>query len=178
MIEEGIKLLIRAMDLLQILQDPLYQARCAYFLSIAYLWNGMYDDALKWGVFAAQEYKSLGQYTGDVKRHVAQVEFAKGDYTASLETLVQSLESCMSYGRPVDIAETLEMMGRAWAKLGKKADAQSAYDKAMRYFSTTQPQLGGRGTMRCQMYIRMLGDPTSEPTDDEREALDGYFHDF
>ncbi|KAF5378118.1 hypothetical protein D9615_007542 [Tricholomella constricta] len=175
--EEAADFLTRAREMLQNPSDSRYHARCTYFLSLVYFWDREYDNAQEWGKLAEQEYDRYGQYSGDVTRLVAHVEFAKGDYAGALQTLRRCLESCKSYGRPLDIAQTLEMIGRTWSRMGRQADAQSAYVEAMRYYNTTQTQLGEHGMIRCRMYSRMLEDPLLEPTGEERDALDGYYHD-
>ncbi|KDR74639.1 hypothetical protein GALMADRAFT_227112 [Galerina marginata CBS 339.88] len=69
------------------------------------------------------------------------------------------------------IAQALEMIGRTWARLDRKADAEGAYAEAMRYYGSIQMEQGERDVRRCRFLIRQAEDPLLVPTDEEREAL-------
>ena len=175
---EGIASLTRASEMFQQLQDVPNRAKCLYFLELVYLWDRQYEEGLILGMAAVQEYENLGQYAGDPMLTLGEILFQKGSYPAALETLVRTLAICKSYGRPTDIAQTLEMIGRTHAKMDKEADARAAYVEAMQYHSASHASMGEPGMIRCQFFIRQLENPLLEPTFEERSELQGMHQDF
>ncbi|KAF8069974.1 hypothetical protein FPV67DRAFT_995238 [Lyophyllum atratum] len=176
--EEGIAFLIRARTMFQEHVDPLNHANCSYFLAQVYTWALQFDDALASATSAVEEYKRLGHYAGDATRILGLILFLKGDYSGALKTLIQCLEQNKSYGRPWDIAQTLEYIGRTWTILDQKADAQSAFTEAMKYYGAIQSSMKDHGMLCCQFFIRALEDPLLVPTDAELNSLEGLYVDF
>ena len=175
---EGIASLTRAREMFQKLQDAPNRAKCTCFLEHVHLWMGQYEEALVWGMAAVQECENLGQYSGDPMLTLGRILYQKGSYSAALEVLIRTLAICKSYGRPTDIAQTLEMIGRTHTKMDKKADAQAAYVEAMQYHSASHASMGESGTICCQFFIRQVENPLLEPTDEERFALQRLHPDF
>ncbi|KDR77581.1 hypothetical protein GALMADRAFT_22660, partial [Galerina marginata CBS 339.88] len=125
--KEGIELVIRARETFQDLEDALNHAKCSYALEEVYYWAKRYDEGLIAGTEAVREYEHLGQYLGDSMLLLGRMLFMKGNYTEALEMVVRALAICKSYGCPMDIGQTLEVLGRTWAKVGRIADAKEAY---------------------------------------------------
>jgi tetratricopeptide (TPR) repeat protein len=175
---EGIVSLTRAGEMFQKLQDLPNQAKCSYFLAHVYLWERRYEEGLRLGMAAVQEYENLGQYSGEPMLVLGKILFQKGSYPAALAMLVRTLAICKSYGRPIIVAQTLEMIGRTHAKMDKKADAQAAYEEAMQYHRASHTSMGEPGMIRCQFLIRQLENPFLEPTFQERSKLRGIHQDF
>ena len=143
-----------------------------------YLWEGRYEEGLTLGMAAVQEYENLGQYSGDPMLSLGRILFMKGSYPAALEMLVRTLAICKSYGRPADIAETSEMIGRTHAKMDQKSDAQAAYAEAMQYHRVSHVIDEEQGMIRCQFFIRQVENPLLEPTWEERSTLKRLYQDF
>ncbi len=131
---EGINSLNRAWELFQDYGDALYVAKCLYLLETVYYWSKRYDEALKAGKAAIQQYEDLGQYSGEQGVHIrmlGKILFMKGDYTAAFDLMIGALGTCKSYGCPADIAHTLEIIGRIWIKMDQQENAQGAYKEAI-----------------------------------------------
>ena len=175
---EGISSLTRASEMFQKLQDAANRAKCSYYLALIYLWERRYEEGLRLGMAAVQEYEKLGQYSGEPMQVLGIILFQKGSYPAALEMLVRTLAICKSYGRPQHVAQTLEMIGRTHAKMDEKADAQAAYEEAMQYYSASHTSTRGRGMICCQFFIRQLENPSLEPTFQERSRLRVMHQDF
>ncbi|KDR74747.1 hypothetical protein GALMADRAFT_157339 [Galerina marginata CBS 339.88] len=175
---KGIEFLTSARDMFKNLGDSLNHAKCTYFLEQIYYWAERYDEALTIGRAAVKEHEDIGQYAGDPMMILGRALFMKEMYQNALETFVRTLEICKSYGRPADIAQALEMIGRTWARLDRKADAQGVYAEAMRYYGAIQMEQGQQDIMRCRFLIRQAEDPLLVPTDEEREALLVFYNGF
>ena len=175
---EGISSLTRAREMFETLQDAPNRAKCLYILEYFLLRAGQYDEGLELGMAAVQEYENLGQYSADPMLVLAKILFHQGNYPAALEILIRTLAICKSYGRPMDVAQTLEMIGRTHARMDKKADAQAAYVEAMQYHSACHTTMGEEGIICCQFFIQQLENPLLEPTFEEKSILRHLHSDF
>jgi len=130
------------------------------------------------GALAVEEYEQLGYYTGDATLILGHVLIQEGNCAAALRMLVRSLGTSKSAGRPLAVAQTLEMMGRAWDKVGEKGEARSAFAEAVQIYGPSGTNLGKEGMIRCQFLTRMLEDPALVPSDEELFQLARFWHDF
>ncbi|KDR71703.1 hypothetical protein GALMADRAFT_229257 [Galerina marginata CBS 339.88] len=174
----GIQYLTDARERFQNLGDRLNQAKCTYELQWAHYWTMNFDKAVEFGEAAIKEYQDILQYSGLAIQLLGRTLFMIGDYPLALQKLVDALPICKSYGRPTDIAQTLEMIGRAWAKMGQIADAQGVYLEAMRYYSAISGPIGKWGMTRCQFLTHKAEDPFLVPNSEETSALVYLYKDF
>ncbi|KDR74709.1 hypothetical protein GALMADRAFT_141056 [Galerina marginata CBS 339.88] len=177
---EAIELLALARKMFHDLGDSgaLNHSKCSFFLEQVYYWDKQYDAALIAGTAAVREYDCLSQYPGDPMLALGQILFMQGNYPDALETLDRTLAICKAYGRPIDISQSLEMIGRTLAKMDRALAAQGAYMEATRYYGATKVAEGELGMTRCRFFIRQAVDPALVPTFEERLALCGFHRDF
>ncbi|KAF8074011.1 hypothetical protein FPV67DRAFT_1410258 [Lyophyllum atratum] len=155
--------------------DIFQAARCAIGLAAFYGTQQNYDQVKRWTTLAVEEFGQSGypEYQAGPMTMLAGAFIATGDYDAALKLLIQALESCKSFGSPLAMADTLEHMGRAWAKMGQKPDAREAFGESLRMFSSVKA--GVRSGIRCRFFLRRLEDPSSSPTEEEKDALRFYY---
>ncbi|KAF8063534.1 hypothetical protein FPV67DRAFT_251307 [Lyophyllum atratum] len=153
-------------------KDLMNLAHSAYYLAKVYFWDSAWEAARTWATAAVQEYDRLGRYEPDGTRMLARVCIVMGDYDAALKMLMRTLEQSKSNGSLADTALTLEGMGRAWSKMGRKVDAREAFEECLRILSVERPESTNYG-LRCQFFLRKLEDPSSRPSYEERRALSG-----
>ncbi|KAG5650377.1 hypothetical protein H0H81_012438 [Sphagnurus paluster] len=130
------------------------------------------EEARVWAERAIQQNEDIGRHDTIPTLIVGRVLIRQGDFAEALRRMAKCLEK--TRGGRCDVAQMLEEMGRAWAKMGKKEDAESAFKQSMSYYSdrTTHPETMGRA--RCQYFIRKLSDPEALPSPAEEDALESW----
>ena len=174
--DQGISYLTEAKKSFSALSDTLYGAKCSHWLQLLYYLERRYDVAQDQGNLAIKDFEQLGQYSGDAMQVLGRVLFAKENYKEALDTLTGALELCRSYGRTLDLAKTLEMIGRTWAKMGQIGDAREAYEKAQTYYGQVDSDKDYK--LRCDFLSRQAADPSLLPTEEERSKLKVRYADY
>ncbi|KAF8074041.1 hypothetical protein FPV67DRAFT_783699 [Lyophyllum atratum] len=175
---DAINLMQRARAASAELGDIFQAAKCAHQLAVVYRLQLNYDQVKTWATLAMEELRQSGyfEYLSDPLRMLARASIATGDYDAALKLLIQALESSKSYGSPIDIAEALEHMGRAWAKMGERLDAREAFGESLRMYSSVKA--GAQGEIRCRLFLRRLEDSSLSPTGEEADTLYAHYEDI
>ncbi|KAF8074059.1 hypothetical protein FPV67DRAFT_784802 [Lyophyllum atratum] len=178
-------LIQRARAAFEELADAFPAARCAIQLAIVCSAELNHDRAMRWmeecrATGWMEEYRQSKRpetQTATPKRILARAFIATGDYDAALKLLIQVLGHDELHGSPLATAETLEHMGRAWAKMGEKLDARKAYWDSLAKYSWVIGGAAVEGEIRCWFFLRRLGDPTLSPTEEEEDALQALYGD-
>ncbi|KAF8074034.1 hypothetical protein FPV67DRAFT_1666763 [Lyophyllum atratum] len=168
---DAIDLIQRARAASAELGDIFQAARCASQLAEVYSAQQNYDQVKRWTTLAVEEFGQSGypEYQPGPMTMLARAFIATGDYGAALKLLIQVLERSKSYGSPMEIADALEHMGRAWAKMGEKLDAREAFGESLRMYSSVKA--GAQDEIRCRFFLRRLEDPSLSPTEEEQQAV-------
>ncbi|KAG6843696.1 hypothetical protein H0H87_001548 [Tephrocybe sp. NHM501043] len=173
----ALSFLTQAEPMLVQAKDRYSHSICSRLLSRVYYQMQQYDLGRAWIMSAMGENSSIGDSTGSLylANDQGQIKSACGDFEGALQSYLRCLEVGKMLGLP-PLPQALEGMGLAWGKLGNTTDAYRAFTEALRQYTSAEPTYKIQcGIVRCQLFLRRLHDPNSEPTVEERSALSKYY---
>ncbi|KAG5653951.1 hypothetical protein H0H81_009067 [Sphagnurus paluster] len=138
--------------------------------------NALYSDnkperARMWAETAIKQSKDIGRHDMAQTRLLGRILIKQGAFDEAVKEMATCLQQIR--GGRQSVAAMLEEIGRAWAKMGKKEDAQGAFQESISYLSGTTAH-DREGRIRCEFFIRALLDPQAQPSQDELYALEGW----
>ncbi|KAE9390946.1 hypothetical protein BT96DRAFT_1024303 [Gymnopus androsaceus JB14] len=151
----------------------LEKAECTLTLAKLYQRLKRYDEALKWGASALEEWKQICGWSQGALRMLGKASTSQGKYDKAMEYMIQALEEYRNFGSPLYIGATLLELGRIWMKKGSKEDARGAFMEAVKYYEMIQ---GSRYSpvvrVVCTFYLDKLENPSRKPSIAEAQALE------
>ncbi|KAJ7590495.1 hypothetical protein C8J56DRAFT_1046761 [Mycena floridula] len=132
-----------------------------------------FEKAEKWAVLAVNKWKGIGGYLGISLWVLGQIYISRAQYDQALKSLEEGLQCAKTYGDQQDTANILLELGRAHMKKGNNNDAKKSLREALMNYGSLESM---KEKIVCQYYLTKLDDPSRVPTLEEKDALDGTWH--
>ncbi|KAG5653957.1 hypothetical protein H0H81_009074 [Sphagnurus paluster] len=171
----GIEAFTQAREIFNEFQDLPRIAATALEIARTHYSSNHLEQAKVWVETAIRENEAI-ERSSDViasTRLFGQILIQQGESDEALSKMGACLQTIQGGG--YDVVWMLEEMGRAWAKTGRKEDAQATFKECISFYtsrSRSATALDIAGHARCQFFIRRLNDgPAVLPSKDELDAL-------
>lgn len=120
----------KALEIFEVLQDPLGKIKSLNLIGIAYFYSSMYEEALKYLLQALGLLRELKEYylLSCVLNNIGEVFRESAKYDRALEYFYSSLKICTDINSKINIASLLNNIGEIYF-------IENNYDKALDYFT-------------------------------------------
>ncbi|KAJ7595272.1 hypothetical protein C8J56DRAFT_1115009 [Mycena floridula] len=153
---------------------PFERAECAQCLADAHHRHQQLNEAEKWAVLAVNEWKHIQGYLGRSLWVLGRIYISNAKYNQASKSLQEGLQCAKIYGDQQITANIALELGRVYIKKGNNKDAKKSLREALMNYGNLEGV--EREKIVCQYYLDKVNDAFRVPTLEEKDALDGTWH--